>query len=100
MRKIALSIIGLGLAACQSAPTDELDRRTAESRAVTMEFMQTLKGELQAAIKAGGPVNAIQVCNTRAPEIATGFSDKKGWVVARTSQPRPPRRRAGARFRL
>jgi len=85
MRKIALSIIALGLAACQSASTDDLDQRTAESRAVTMEFMKTLKGELQTAMKAGGPVNAIQVCNTRAPEIAAGFAEKNGWTVARTS---------------
>ena len=85
MRKIALSIIGLGLAACQSASTDDFDQRTAESRAVALEFMTTLKGELQTAIKAGGPVNAIQVCNTRAPAIAAGFSEQKGWMVARTS---------------
>jgi hypothetical protein len=85
MRKIALTIIGLGLAACQSESTDDFDQRTAESRAVTMEFRTTLKGELQTAMKAGGPVNAIQVCNTRAPAIAAGFSEQKGWTVARTS---------------
>jgi hypothetical protein len=85
MRKIILSIIGLGLTACQSASTDDLDQRTAESRAVTMEFMTTLKSELQSAMKADGPVNAIQVCNTRAPEIAADFSEQKGWTVARTS---------------
>jgi hypothetical protein len=85
MRKIVLSILGLSIAACQPATTDDLDQRTAESRAVAMEFMTTLKGELQSAMKAGGPVNAIQVCNTRAPEIAAGFSAQKGWTVARTS---------------
>ncbi len=85
MRNIVLSIIGLSLVACQPASTEDLDQRTAESRAVTMEFMTMLKGELQSAMKAGGPVNAIQVCNTRAPEIAAGFSAQKGWTVARTS---------------
>jgi hypothetical protein len=84
MRKLALSIIGLGLiAGCTVA--DELEQRNAESAGVAMEFMKTLKGELQAAMQEGGPVNAIQVCNTRAPEIAAGFSEKKGWKVARTS---------------
>ena len=85
MRKITLAIIGLTLAACQPASTDTVEQRTAESRAVTMEFMTTLKGELQTAMKDGGPVNAIQVCNTRAPAIAAGFSEQKGWTVARTS---------------
>jgi hypothetical protein len=64
---------------------DDLEQRGAESAAVAKEFMMTLKGELQAAMQEGGPVNAIQVCNTRAPEIAAGFSEKKGWTVARTS---------------
>ncbi len=85
MKIIVLSIFALGLAACQSVSNEELERRTAESRAVTMEFMQTLKGDLQSAMKAGGPVNAIQVCNTVAPEIAADFSAQKGWTVARTS---------------
>ena len=85
MKNIVLSIFAVGLAACQSVSNDELDRRTAESRAVTKEFMETLNGELQAAMKAGGPLNSIQVCNKRAPEIAAGFSDKKGSSGARTS---------------
>ncbi len=85
MKNIVLSIFALGLTACQPLSNDELERRSAESRAVVMDFMQTLKGELQAAMKTGGPVNAIQVCNKRAPEIAAGFSEQKGWIVARTS---------------
>ena len=85
MKNIVLLIFALGLAACQPISNAELERRTAESRAVTMDFMQTLKGELQAAMKTGGPVSAIQVCNKRAPEIAAGFSEEKGWRVARTS---------------
>ena len=85
MKHVFVVIIALGLAGCQAVSDEELERRTAESRAVAMEFMQTLKGELQAAMKAGGPVNAIQVCNKRAPEIAAGFSEQKGWKVARTS---------------
>lgn len=84
MIKIAVSIIGLSFAAGVAA-SDELDRRAAESRAVTMEFMEALKGELQTAMKAGGPLNAINVCNKRAPEIAADFSDVKGWTVGRTS---------------
>ncbi len=84
MNKIVLSIIGLGLiAGCTVA--DDLEQRTTESAAVAKEFMMTLKGELQTAMQEGGPVNAIQVCNTRAPSIAADFSEKKGWTVARTS---------------
>jgi len=31
-------------------------------------FGGKLKGELQKAMKAGGPLNAISVCNTKAPD--------------------------------
>jgi hypothetical protein len=68
-----------------SAFAADLETRVAQSRLASKEFMQSLKGELQAAMKAGGPINAIQVCRIRAPQIASDISGKKGWKVARTS---------------
>ena len=56
-----------------------------ESRAIAMEFMKTLKGELMQAMQAGGPVSAVEVCNLRAPAIATELGARKGWQVGRTS---------------
>lgn len=44
-----------------------------------------LKGELKAAIKAGGPVAALSVCNEKAPEIAASVSQAKGVQVSRVS---------------
>lgn len=85
MKNLVMPILLLGLVACQPVSNEEIQQRTAASHAVTAEFMQTLKGELQAAMQSGGPVNAIEVCNRRAPEIAAGFSAQKGWTVARTS---------------
>lgn len=62
----------------------------AEARALVKEFGSTLKGELQAAMQSGGPTAAIEVCHTRAPEIAAQLSTE-GWEVARTSlKPRNP----------
>lgn len=70
----------------QSASADDsLKLRTEKSVSVVKEFMGQLKGELQTAMKAGGPVNAIGVCNKRAPEIAQDLSAKYGWKIARTS---------------
>jgi hypothetical protein len=63
----------------------ELDDRAAAARGIVKEFATTLQGELGAAMKAGGPVNAIGVCNTRAPAIAADLSKKNNWKVARTS---------------
>jgi len=59
--------------------------RALQSKLVVKEFMGQLKGELQTAMKTGGPVNAINVCKEQAPVIAQNLSDKHGWKVARTS---------------
>lgn len=67
------------------AMAGDLESRATESRTTAMEFMGQLKGELQAGMKAGGPVNAIEVCNSKAPAIAKIISDQKGWSVGRTA---------------
>jgi len=46
---------------------------------------QNLKIELQAAMKAGGPVKAIEVCNTVAPSIANAQSQESGLTIRRTA---------------
>jgi hypothetical protein len=56
-----------------------------ESRATAAEFMKTLKGELMQAMQSGGPINAIGVCNLRAPAIAAELGALRGWQVGRTS---------------
>jgi hypothetical protein len=63
----------------------EPESQVDESRAVAAEFMKTLKGELMQAMQEGGPVNAIGVCNLRAPAIAAEMGALKGWQVGRTS---------------
>lgn len=47
-------------------------------------FSGQLKSELSAAIKSGGLVNGIKVCQQRAPVIAASLSTD-GWQVARKS---------------
>ena len=56
-----------------------------EARSIIKEYATTLKGELQAAVKNGGPVNAVEVCTAKAPAIATVLSEQTGWDVGRTS---------------
>jgi len=55
-----------------------------DAKPVIMGFAKALKGELQAAMKRGGPVAGIEVCNTQAPAI-TQNSQTNGWEVSRTS---------------
>ncbi|MBF0265117.1 MAG: DUF3365 domain-containing protein [Gammaproteobacteria bacterium] len=63
----------------------EVDPNVAQSRMVVKDFFKTLKGELVGAMKAGGPVNAINVCNKRAMMIAVDKSMTHNIRVARTS---------------
>lgn len=61
------------------------DALKAQAVARIKTFATTLGGELKGAIKVGGPVNAIGVCNKEAPAIAANLSTEDGWQVARTS---------------
>jgi hypothetical protein len=79
-------ITSLALVICStSLMADDLKDRADASRATVKEFAKTLQGKMQMAMKEGGPLNAIKVCNADAPGIATDMSNKKGWDVGRTS---------------
>lgn len=56
-----------------------------EAKAAVQALGGTLKGELEAAMKAGGPVEAMGICHTKAPEIAKAVSAEKGLQVSRVS---------------
>ncbi|MBU0501264.1 MAG: DUF3365 domain-containing protein [Gammaproteobacteria bacterium] len=78
----------LAATAClMSTPLFAMDneQRAADSRAAVQALVGQLKGELQAAMEQGGPVAAIQVCNTKADTIAENLSQEKGMEIGRTS---------------
>jgi len=56
-----------------------------QAKKATAEFAATLKSELVAAMQSGGPVAAIEVCNTRAMAISTELSVDKGMNLSRVS---------------
>jgi len=57
----------------------------AQARAITKSFAMSLKAELVGAMKSGGPVKAMGVCNMKAQDITADASEKSNWRVARTS---------------
>lgn len=75
------------LSACnqQTISYKEIEHRTDASKDMVKEFGMKLKGKLQSAMKAGGPMAAISVCNEQAPLIAKELSEKSGWDIHRTS---------------
>lgn len=57
----------------------------ARSRDMAQTLGSELKAELGSALKAGGPVGAIAVCKSKAPEIAARLSRESGADVGRTA---------------
>jgi hypothetical protein len=57
----------------------------AQANAAVQALAGTLKGELEAAMKTGGPVEAMSICNTKAPAIAEAVSATTGMNISRVS---------------
>ncbi len=83
--KKAILTSAILLAAGVAQASEDLTPRIEASRAAVKSFMTQLKGELQAGMKAGGPVNAIGICHTKAPQITSEVSKQKGWEIGRTA---------------
>lgn len=82
MKAIVLALL---VSTAGSAQALDIPQQIKENRAAIKAFGGQLKGELKKGMKAGGPVNAIGVCNLQAPVIASQVSSAKGIEVARTS---------------
>ncbi len=78
-------IVTLLVVSCGSVMAANTADNMAEARGVIKQFAKSLMGQLQPAMKTGGPVKAIQVCNISAPGISVETSNSSGWKVARTS---------------
>jgi len=68
-----------------SIASDDVQTRAAQSKVVVQEFAGQLMMKMKMAMKEGGPVEAIKVCNESAPSIAGQISEKNNWKVGRTS---------------
>jgi hypothetical protein len=80
----------------QTTPTSasEVEMQDA-ARLLVSSFSVSLKAELMNAVKEGGVVNAIGVCQTKAPQVADSFS-RQAWSIKRvTEKPRNSLNRAG-----
>ena len=80
----SLAAITFSLSAPALASND-LAPHIAEAKGVIKQFAGALGKELKGGMKSGGPVAAIGVCNTRAPDIAAAQSKASGWSIARSS---------------
>ena len=83
----AAGLVPLGMLILTSCKAPETDQAMLEQQAreITQQFTSTLLPTLQQALADGGPVNAIEVCATRAPQIADDLSNSTSWSVNRVS---------------
>jgi hypothetical protein len=79
---VALLLVFAGATQLEAEPVSPY---VLEARDIVKQFFGSLKEELQAALKEGGPVTAISICKLRAPRITKEFSSLSGWYIARTS---------------
>lgn len=80
----------LGLAILTQFAHANIDTRKYEdfeslSETAIEDFQKSLKKELLAAIKSGGHINAIDICSSKAQELALEFSEKYGVSIKRTA---------------
>ena len=62
-----------------------LKEQVENAKKTTKVFVSSLKGELQKAMKAGGPVNALSVCNKEAIPITEKVAKEQGSKLSRVS---------------
>ena len=83
---LKLTLLTLTLAGCASLHAAEKQAALTEAaRQTAAGLIQTLGGELKAAMTAGGPAEAIGVCKERAPKIAAEAAQKTGFTIKRVS---------------
>lgn len=86
MKRLTLALPLLLLAGCAGTPNAEKQAAlTDAARQTAGGLLQSLGGELKAAMTAGGPAEAIVVCKERAPKIAAEAAQKTGFSIRRAS---------------
>jgi hypothetical protein len=77
---LAMTLLTVGNLAAASD-----DPRLAQSMDIAARFQKELGERLMTAMASGGPVEAIAVCHTDAPDIAAQLSNETGALVGRTA---------------
>lgn len=87
-KNVAAALICAGMMCLYSSSSNAADESPIflpEARSAVMTFQKTLKKELMSAMQSGGPKKAVEVCHSRAPQIASEISKQTGWEIGRTS---------------
>jgi hypothetical protein len=85
MKRTIVLLTTLLLLAGTASAQDDVKQRTDAARAAAMDYGARLLAELQKAIAAGGPVNALGVCSIAAPKLAAEKSAEHKMTIRRTA---------------
>lgn len=85
MMSLAASLAMLPFAAMAEEAASADAARLSAARAAVKDLGETLKGQLMAAIKSGGPASALPVCKTIAPAAADESSKAHTLSIRRTA---------------
>jgi len=88
MRRISffLATLTASLALLAEANSDQnTEALKTQIDEVSDEFIARLSSALKNALKADGPVSAIEVCKTVAPSLTNTLSLREGWNISRVS---------------
>ncbi|HPF35673.1 MAG TPA: DUF3365 domain-containing protein [Candidatus Krumholzibacteria bacterium] len=80
-----LLLLAAAAAHAADLPNEDLEAHRATCRTAMEKLGDSLKSALQAAMKEGGPINALGVCNVKAVPIAETISTEEGLLVGRTA---------------
>lgn len=83
-KRVAGALVG-ALLVTPAMAVDQNEQWVKESRGAVKQLFKSLSGTLVAAMKAGGPSQAIAACNINAQPITQNVSSQLGLDVARTS---------------
>ncbi|MGE3774983.1 MAG: DUF3365 domain-containing protein [Gammaproteobacteria bacterium] len=76
---LVLAVVG------HAEPVSGDDERVRQARAAALELGAKLKAQLEAALAAGGPLSALEVCRSVAPALAGEASARHAGEVGRTA---------------
>lgn len=79
------AVLTLAPAARAEQPASTPGTHVSAARAASKELGEALKSQLVAALKSGGAISALSVCNTVAPSIAADISQQRSMQVGRTA---------------
>lgn len=84
-RAFAGSMLALCVFVAHAEPVPGDDARVRDARAAALELGAKLKAQLEAAIAAGGPSAALEICRSVAPALAGEASARYAGEVGRTA---------------